>query len=122
MTENNNNSHRRFLVTPSVILGLSLIISTLIFSGAWRKIKSENQTITVTGSAKKVIVSDLGIMRGTINVEAGSASDAYRDLQLQKPVLLAYLKRKGFDDDKVNYQTINSIRISTSMPRARIWV
>ncbi|MGB4400707.1 MAG: SIMPL domain-containing protein [Daejeonella sp.] len=108
MTDNNNKAYKRYLVTPAVILGLSLIISTLIFSGAWRKIKSENQTITVTGSAKKVIVSDLGILRGTIIVEAATASDAYRDLQLQKPVLLAYLKRKGFDDDKVNYQTINS--------------
>ena len=108
MTDNTNSSYRVQLIAPAAILGISLIISTFIFSGTWRKIKSENQTITVTGSAKKVIISDLGILRGTINVEAASASDAYRELELQKPVLLGYLKSKGFDGDKVNYQTINT--------------
>jgi hypothetical protein len=95
-------------VIPSVILGLALIISTFIFSGTWRKIKSENQIITVTGSAKSVIVSDLGILRGTLAVEAATAKDAYRELETQKPVLLAYLKSKGFTGDKVNYQTIST--------------
>ncbi|SDM48631.1 hypothetical protein SAMN05421813_11372 [Daejeonella rubra] len=97
----------RFII-PFSILGLALIISTFIFSGTWRKIKSENQTITVTGSAKKVIVSDLGILRGTLSVEAGTALEAYRALQAQKPILLDYLKSKGFSGDKVNVQTITS--------------
>lgn len=100
--------YKERFVIPSAILGFALIISTLIFSGTWKKIKSENQIITVTGSAKSVIVSDLGILRGTLTVEAATASDAYRELQTQKPVLLAYFKSKGFAGDKVNYQTINS--------------
>jgi len=97
----------RFII-PFAILGLALIISTFIFSGTWRKIKSENQTITVTGSAKQLIVSDLGVLRGTISVEAGTALEAYRALQAQKPILLEYLKSKGFSGDKVNVQTITS--------------
>lgn len=97
----------RFII-PSAILGFALILSTFIFSGTWRKIKSENQIITVTGSAKQVIVSDLGILRGTLQVEAGTASEAYRSLQTQKPILLEFLKSKGFGAEKVNFQTINS--------------
>ena len=97
----------RFIL-PFAILGLSLIVSTFIFSSTWRKIKSENQTITVTGSAKKVIVSDLGVLRGTLSVEASTALEAYRLLQAQKPILMEYFKSKGFSADKVNVQTITS--------------
>ena len=99
---------RNRFITPSAILAFALIISTIIFSGTWRKIKSENQIITVTGSAKAVIVSDLGILRGTLMVEATTAREAYRELEIQKPVLLSYFKSKGFAGDKVNYQTIST--------------
>lgn len=97
----------RFII-PSAILGFALILSTFIFSGTWRKIKSENQIITVTGSAKQIIVSDLGILKGTLQVEGSTAAEAYRSLQAQKPALMDYLKSKGFGADKVNFQTINS--------------
>jgi hypothetical protein len=99
--------NNRFII-PFAILGFSLIVSTFIFSGTWRKIKSENQTITVTGSAKQVIVSDLGVLRGTLSVEAPTALEAYRLLQAQKPILMEYFKSKGFAGDKVNVQTITS--------------
>lgn len=108
MADNIKKERYSGFVVPAAILGISLILSTFIFSGTWRKIKSENQIITVTGSAKKIIVSDLGILRGTLSVEGPTARDAYRSLELQKPVLLAYLKSKGFDSDKVNYQTVST--------------
>ena len=100
-------TNNRFIL-PFAILGFSLILSTFIFSGTWRKIKSENQTITVTGSAKQLIVSDLGVLRGTLSVEAESALAAYRLLQAQKPVLMEYFKSKGFSANQVNVQTISS--------------
>ncbi len=97
----------RFIL-PSAIASIALIISVIILAVTLRKIKSESQIITVTGSAKSVIVSDLGILRGTIMAEAPTARDAYRELEAQKPVLLAYLKTKGFDKDLVNFQTFNT--------------
>lgn len=100
-------ARNRFII-PFAILGLSLILSTFIFSSTWRKIRNENQIITVTGSAKQVIVSDLGVLRGTLVVEAATASQAYRELQNQKPVLQEYLKSKGFTGEKINYQTIST--------------
>jgi len=100
-------TNNRFII-PFAILGFSLILSTFIFSGTWRKIKSENQTITVTGSAKQLIVSDLGVLRGTLSVEAESGLAAYRLLQAQKPVLMEYFKSKGFSANQVNVQTISS--------------
>ncbi|HUH33113.1 MAG TPA: hypothetical protein VLZ28_04115, partial [Daejeonella sp.] len=70
----------RFII-PALILGLAAVVSMFIFTGTWRKVRSENQTITVTGSAKKVMISDLGILRGTLSASGATASDAYRALQ-----------------------------------------
>ena len=42
----------RFLA-PAAIMGSAIILSVSIFAAAWKSSKSENQTINVTGSAKK---------------------------------------------------------------------
>ncbi len=101
--ENKNN-----LLLPIGILGLALIICSIIIVNAWKSNYSSNQTITVTGSAKKDIVSDLGILRGTIAVEASNASNAYRELQRQKPILVSYLVSKGFPENEIEFFTLNS--------------
>jgi len=101
---NNKNN----LIVPFLILGLSIIIGVFIFVSAWKSNQSANQTITVTGSAKKEIVSDLGFLRGTLMVQAASPEYAFRELNRQKPVLLNYLKNKGFLSDKVEFFTMNN--------------
>ncbi len=99
-------NHNRFIV-PAMLMGLSIIISVFIFGMNWKSIKKENQTITVTGSAKKAIRSDLGVLSGTLNAYAGSSQEAYRKLEAQKPMLMDYLQTKGFTKDKVEFNTIN---------------
>jgi uncharacterized protein len=94
-------------VIPSVIFSVAFLIGVIIFVSVWASNRSADQTITVTGSAKKEITSDLGILRGTINVQANTAGDAYRELQRQKPVLLDYLNSKGFPQDQVEFFTVN---------------
>lgn len=100
--ENKNNS-----LIPSSILGIALIICSVIFVTAWRSNYSSNQTITVTGSAKKDIVSDLGILRGSIAVEALTAEMAYQELRRQKPILIAYLTSNGFPEKEIEFFTMN---------------
>lgn len=96
----------RFII-PSSILGLSLLTSVLIFSLNWKSIKRENQTITVTGSAKKEIKADLGILRGTLSAFANSQKTTAEKIDTQKPTLLEYLKTKGFEAKEVYFETIN---------------
>jgi uncharacterized protein len=91
---------------PAIILAVGLLLSVVVFSYVWNASKSADQTITVTGSAKKDIVSDLGILRGTIAIEAPTADAAYRALKAQKPILLEYLSGQGFAEDKVNFFTV----------------
>ncbi len=90
------------------IVGISLIISVLIFTAAWKSNQSSNQTITVTGSAKKEIISDFGILRGTISATSSTAELAFKDLENQRKTILKFLDKKGFPNDKVELFTISS--------------
>lgn len=94
-----------------VVIGVSLIIGVLIFTAAWKSNQSSNQTITVTGSAKKEIISDFGILRGTISVTYSSSELAFKELENQKRTLLKYLDKNGFPNDKVELYTITSYPI-----------
>ena len=94
------------LLIPLSIIGFCLIVCALIIAGAYKQAKRENQTITVTGSAKKIITSDFGILRGSIVSAAATANQAYKEMQNQKPALLKYLASKGFPQDKVSFYTV----------------
>lgn len=102
---------RNQFIIPASVLAAAIIIFAIILAVTWRGNSKLNQTITVTGSAKRGIVSDLGFLRGMISVQSSSAADAYNDLQSQKPVLLQYLEGKGFPNDKVNFFTMTSYPI-----------
>jgi hypothetical protein len=96
------------LFLPAVIIGVSFIIGVVFFTNAWKSNQRANQTINVTGSAKKEIVSDLGFLRGTISVRSQTSESAFAELNRQKPILVSYLEKKGFPKDKIEFNTINN--------------
>ena len=96
------------LFLPAVIIGISFIIGVVFFTNAWKLNQRANQTINVTGSAKKEIVSDLGFLRGTISVRSQTSESAFAELNRQKPILVSYLEKKGFPKDKIEFNTINN--------------
>lgn len=98
--------NNRFII-PSIVLGSSLILSVIVFGINWKATNKENQTITVTGSAKKEIKADLAILKGSINSFATTQKDAFEKINAQKPILLEYLNNKGFETSKVVFETMN---------------
>jgi uncharacterized protein len=102
---------RNHLIISASIISISFLISVIIFVSVWSSNQRANQTITVTGSAKKEIVSDLGILRGSISVQSTTAETAYRELEKQKPLLISYLRKKGFPQERIEFFTINSYPI-----------
>jgi hypothetical protein len=96
------------LFLPAVIIGVSFIIGVVFFTNSWKSNQRANQTINVTGSAKKEIVSDLGFLRGTISVRSQTSESAFAELNRQKPILVSYLEKKGFPKDKIEFNTINN--------------
>ena len=94
-------------VIPVSILSGAILLSVIIFSFVWKSTKNSDQTITVTGSAKKEIVSDLGILRGTLQATSSSRQNAYQVVQQQMPTILKYLEAQGFKKDQIEVFGIN---------------
>ena len=82
-------------------LPAAILLSVIILALVWKSTKNSDQTITVTGSAKKSIMSDMGIQRGTIQATSGDRKTAYQIVQQQMPVVLKYLEEKGFGKEQV---------------------
>lgn len=103
--ENNQNRIPQ-LVVFSVVLGLSLIICTLIFSNAFVKVRSSS-TITVTGAAEKELKSDLAVWRGNFNRRAPQLAEAYALLESDLEEVKSFLKAQGVSEDEISVMSVS---------------
>ncbi|WP_439883176.1 SIMPL domain-containing protein [Pontibacter sp. MBLB2868] len=92
------------LLLAAAILGVSMVICMFLFVHSRAQ---ANQTINVTGSAKREIISDLGILRGNLQASGATAEIAYNNLLNQRPGVLEYLKKQGFDTKNIEQATIS---------------
>jgi uncharacterized protein len=92
----------------AVVLAVALVVATVI--GGWFFVKGKrgDQTITVTGSARKRIKSDLVIWRSAISYQASELSEAYRSLAEAVPRVKAYLVSKGIAENQITVSSISS--------------
>jgi hypothetical protein len=89
-------------------LAVALVLSSII--GAWAiiRVKSRDQTIVVTGSARKRIKSDLVIWRAGVSYEATQLADAYKSLANDVPRVKQYLISKGIPENQITISSITS--------------
>ena len=92
----------------AVVIAVALILATAI--GGWFFVKGKrgDQTITVTGSARKRITSDLVIWRSAITYQSPVLSEAYRSLAEAVPKVKAYLVSKGIAENQITVSSISS--------------
>ncbi len=88
-------------IVPSLILSIFFILGILLISETWRNHTRSNQTITVTGSARKLIVSDLGILKVTLTSSANTQQEAFRLLVNQIPKLKNFVLKYGISIDSL---------------------
>ncbi len=90
-------------VAAALVLGLSIILSSWIVAGYVAKIKATGDGIAVTGSAQRVITSDVAKWRVQLSrsVPAESTQDGYAALKRDLDALTAYLKKSGIDPKNV---------------------
>jgi hypothetical protein len=89
-------------------LAIGIVIATVI--GGWFFVKGKrgDQTITVTGSAKQRITSDLVIWRAGVSFQAPALADAYRSLSEAVPKVKAYMVSKGIPENQITISAISS--------------
>ncbi len=103
--ENNNNW---VWVTVAAVLAVGLIISSWLLGSSLVKIKTAGNTITVTGSAKKAIKSDLAEWNGTFLAKSPELTSAYSQLKVSQTKVKSYLQSEGITEKDIVFSSINT--------------
>lgn len=85
----------------AVILSLGLVVSAYFISSSINSFSESKQTLEVTGSAKRKINSDIGIIRLEVKAEAQSLKEAYQLSATNFNKVQDYLKTNGFTNIEV---------------------
>ena len=106
-----NGEKNNYLFNIGTTLALGLVLSSLILGWAYSNSKKGDDAITVTGSAKKRITSDLVVWSAGVTVEAPALTDAYKQLTDNIPRIKQYLLSKGIPEVQMVVSSITTTQI-----------
>jgi uncharacterized protein len=91
------------LIIFGVILGICLIIAAGIGSFTFYKVRTGTDTLTVTGSVKQKVTSDLVKWTATFqrNIPQEDLKNGYTQMKADEALVLAFFKDNGFDESVV---------------------
>lgn len=89
-------------------IAVALVLSSIVGAWAYTHAKKGDQAVTVTGSARKRIKSDLVIWRSGVTYQAAQLSDAYKSLSDNVPKVKQYLVSKGIPENQITISSISS--------------
>ncbi len=92
----------------ALILGLALVVAAFVLGSSALRVANTRATITVTGSAKQSIRSDMVVWRGTFSSISPSLQVAYANLKANMGVVREYLVSKGLPADSLIFSSINT--------------
>jgi len=101
-----NGEKNNYWFNAGVALAIGLVVSSMIFGWFFAKSKKGDEAITVTGSAKKRIKSDLVVWSAGVSVQSPQLQEAYKQLSDGVPRIKQYLIGKGIPE---NQMTVSSI-------------
>jgi len=109
-----NGERNGFWVNSGVALALAMVMSSIIFGWFYSNAKKGDEAITVTGSAKKRIKSDLVVWSAGVTTQSAAVADAYKDLSKEIPQIKQYLAGKGVPDDQMTVSSITTTTLKRS--------
>ena len=102
----------------AVAISISLVLCCWILAGAVVRIKSSNEVIRVTGSARKPIRSDFIIWHGHISLRSKSISQGYQDLKSGIDKAKSYLIAKGVTDSEITTSAIETATLYAKIKKS----
>jgi len=105
---NEERTQKWGIIIVASILALGLIISSFIVSNSMVKLKAASNTITVTGSAKQQIKSDLATWNGSYSVQAADLKTAYNQIKANQEIVRQYLIDQGVTENAIGFSSINT--------------
>jgi hypothetical protein len=106
--EHMNGERNGYLFNGGAALAAGLIISSIIFGWFYSKAKKGDDAITVTGSAKRRITSDLVIWSAGVTAQSPALTDAYKQLSDSIPRIKQYLLSKGVPEEQMTISAITT--------------
>jgi hypothetical protein len=92
------------------VLAIANIICVVIFSWSWTRVHAEPKAISVTGSAKKLIDSDLIVWNAHVSADDPSLVQAYGTLKSSMDKTLAFLNARGIGGSQVEAGSISTTK------------
>ena len=104
-----NGEKNSYWFNAGVALALGLIVSSMIFGWFFAKSKKDDEAITVTGSAKKRIKSDLVVWSAGVSVQSPQLQDGYKQISDSIPRIKEYLVSKGIPEAQMTVSSITTL-------------
>lgn len=105
-----NGENNKNLFNGMLALAIGIVVAATIFGWSYSKSKKGDEAITVTGSAKKRIKSDLIVWSASITAQSAQISDAYKQLADNVPKVKKYLMDKGIPEANITISSISSVQ------------
>lgn len=103
-----SRSNARFI---AILCSLAFLASAFLIARGVSALRSGEQVVNVTGSAKRRIRSDRIVWHVGVKTEAPLLTDAYHRLTDEMPKLRAYLLAKGIREDEITVNAIETTEI-----------
>lgn len=95
-------------VNAAFVIAVGLVLSSFIFGWFFAKSRRGDDSVTVTGSAKKRIKSDLVVWSADVSYQASQIADAYARLSRDIPKVRQYLISKGVAENQITVSAITT--------------
>lgn len=99
--------------TGLIAVAVGIVVAALLVSGAVADVGRKNDVIEVTGSARRAIVADLGIWKGTVTVQTPTVAGSYAEVTAYGGRVRAWLAARGLADSVINVQPVETNRMMT---------
>lgn len=97
-------------------LAVGLVLSAIVLGWAYTHKPSSEETITVTGSARRRIKSDLVVWRASVSYQASQLAEAYGSLKDKVPRVRSYLVSKGVSEEEIVVSSVSSRTLQERNP------
>jgi uncharacterized protein len=92
---------------PTAIIALAIIVTAIIFAGAYKSKFNKQVTISVTGLAEKSFTSDLIVWRGDYQRKSMDLKEAYGMIKNDETNVRQYLKSNNIADNEFVFSSIS---------------
>lgn len=103
-----NGDRNGQIFSAGVALSVALVLSSVVGAWAFTRAKASDQTVTVTGSARKRIKSDLIVWRANVTYQSEEMGEAYSALKERVPRVRSYLISKGVPENEIVVSAVST--------------